>query len=103
MAYFAVQLHKSYRAYGGHPCPGFTLVEPLVSFNIIGLLLGLILPAVQQAREAARRAQLAPNLKRFGVAMSAKSAVHNAFLLQPLRPIRLLSILCCHTALKRRK
>jgi prepilin-type N-terminal cleavage/methylation domain-containing protein len=60
---------------------GFTLIELLVVIAIIAVLIALLLPAVQQARESARRTQCKNNLKQFGLGLHN---YHDTFRIFPM-------------------
>jgi len=62
-----------------HPRAGLTLIECLVAVMILGILFALLIPAVQMAREAARRSQCNNNLRQLGIGLHNYAAVNETF------------------------
>jgi prepilin-type N-terminal cleavage/methylation domain-containing protein len=72
-------------------CHGFTLIELLIVISVIAVLVALLLPAVQQARESARRTQCRNNLMQIGLALRNYESVHECLppgSVDPNRPIQ---------------
>ena len=58
---------------------GFTLIEMLMVLTVIGIIVGLLLPAIQSARETARRTQCGQHLLQLGIALGNYASTHRVF------------------------